>query len=298
VGIQVYPELTQFLPRYLSRSERKNDGVEPQTKIASIEQFSHIYHGKGENPMNARQLFSKILSVIVLAALAISIFTPVTQANAQGVCDPATTVGCWQVDEAKRTITWIGPVDGSADVWQGTDYVLTLVRNGFKAIIPNLQVPGELEICVGTVKDGSGKQTKSNCDSVNFTVSKGTLIITESVGQSGGFRWKPAAGYGYNASQYVPSGSSDQQYPANNTPSLPSWSFWFSLLSFLSILLCGGVVSLGILISATISAWRHSAAFGLLVLFVGGALMFFLPVIGHIIVIIIWIAAATQKSAE
>lgn len=247
------------------------------------------------NASSFTQFARKSLQILGVIALVLTIaLTQVSKASAQS-CDPSDGVSCWSLNYDAKIATWQGPTDGSADVYEN-GAVLGLIRSGWKFVVPNWQVPGLVEICVGTVKAGS-VQTKANCDGTDMAVAAGNITVTGSEGQSGGFRLRPAPGYGYNATQHVPSGSSDQQPPVSTT-NLPSdWAFWISLFSILAMLGCATIVSVGILVGATIAAWKHGAAFGLLVLFVGGALMFFLPVIGHIVVIVTWIAAATTKPA-
>jgi len=261
--------------------------------------------------MKKQSLFVQILSALALAFLAVNAFAPVTSVFAQGVCDPSTTVNCWIVDEANRIVTWDGPVDGSADIWQGSEYILHLVRSGWKAVVPGWQVPGVMEICVGNVTDSNGKTqvaSKDNCDGVLVEVPAGTVVVTESTGSSGGFRLKPAYGYGYRAESddtYAPYAPQPDPYvpdgPYYVEPDLPNtfpWmnEDWFTgsaiALFFLGLLWSG--------LCAFVAFFRFSDRFG----FVWGLLAGFLagffaswPCIGFpFLPIIIWAATRKPKS--
>lgn len=161
----------------------------------------------------------QILSFLAVLAM---VFAPVTPAFAQGAtCDPSDGVSCWKLDYNHKVATWVGPTDGSADVFQ-KGAVLGLIRSGWTFKVPNWQVPGNVEICVGSVNG----QSKGNCDGTEMSVKPGNIVVTGSTGDSGGFRLKPASGYGYNAGQpeTLPSITDGGQNQPSTYPQSPNWS--------------------------------------------------------------------------
>lgn len=104
---------------------------------------------------------------------------------------------CWQYDQSNRTMTWVGPLDGAEDIWQGDEASLSRIRSGWITIIGPLDVPGEIEACVLTL---NGQTVASSCNGEQhlYQVPADNLyqITSESL-DFGGFRWKPALGYGY-----------------------------------------------------------------------------------------------------
>ena len=170
--------------------------------------------------MNKRFTLPKILGILTALVM---VFTQVSSAFAQAACNPTDGVSCWHLDYGNKVATWQGPTDGTADAFQN-GAVLGLVRSGWKVVVPNWQVPGVMEICVGTVKDGSTTQ-KSNCDGTDLAIKAGTVVVTGSTGDSGGFRLRPAAGYGYNANeQPLPSITDGGQNQPSTYPQSPNWS--------------------------------------------------------------------------
>ena len=109
---------------------------------------------------------------------------------------------CWQYDENAHTMTWIGAVDGWVDIHQdGDDVALSRLRMGWTAIFtPN--VPGEIGACV-VIFNGNGRNVLPKCTSSDnsdlYSVPSGQTLNIQSPGSNGGFRWRPACGYGYRA---------------------------------------------------------------------------------------------------
>lgn len=106
---------------------------------------------------------------------------------------------CWQYDENTRTMTWTGPTDGREDIWQGDDLSLSRIRSGWTAIFGPVSVPGEIEACVLTL---NGQTVVNSCDDVQHPYpveANKSYQVTSAHSEVGGFRWKPAKGYGYRA---------------------------------------------------------------------------------------------------
>lgn len=104
---------------------------------------------------------------------------------------------CWQYNENDRTMTWTSPIDGREDVWQGDETALSKIRSGWTAIFGPASVPGEIEACILNL---NGQQVKNACDGVLYQVSaEEKFRFTSENLDVGGFRWKPAPGYGYRA---------------------------------------------------------------------------------------------------
>jgi hypothetical protein len=104
---------------------------------------------------------------------------------------------CWQYDENSRTMTWTGPLDGTEDIWQGDEISLSRIRNGWTAIFGPVSVPGEIEACVLTL---DGQIVVNSCDGVQHPYpvdANKSYQVTSAHSEVGGFRWKPAKGYGY-----------------------------------------------------------------------------------------------------
>jgi hypothetical protein len=103
--------------------------------------------------------------------------------------------GCWQYDENAKTMTWTGSGDGAEDIWQGDEIALKRIRDGWTAIF-STNVPGEIESCVLNV---DGQDVINSCDGMKNTykVTAGSFQVMSANTTIGGFRWKPANGYGY-----------------------------------------------------------------------------------------------------
>ncbi len=106
---------------------------------------------------------------------------------------------CWQYDEGARTMTWIGPIDGREDIWQGDSTSLSRIRSGWTAIFGPVSVPGEIEACILIL---SGQMIFNTCDGMKSPYPAEANRLYQATSENpdvGGFRWKPAKGYGYRA---------------------------------------------------------------------------------------------------
>jgi hypothetical protein len=92
-------------------------------------------------------------------------------------------------------MTWIGPTDGTKDIYQPSGEALQNIQDGYTAIF-NTSVPGEIFACVLMI---NGTLVKATCDGVLNEVAPGTFQITSANRDVGGFRWCPAIGYGWRA---------------------------------------------------------------------------------------------------
>lgn len=104
---------------------------------------------------------------------------------------------CWQYDEKTKIMTWIGAVDGSEDIWQGDDLSLARIQDGWVAVFGPMSVPGEIEACILTL---NGQSVIDTCDGMQHLYSVNSNQVfqaTSTNSEVGGFRWKPAPGYGY-----------------------------------------------------------------------------------------------------
>jgi hypothetical protein len=105
---------------------------------------------------------------------------------------------CWQYDETTKTMTWIGPIDGTEDIWQGDELSLGRIRGGWIAVFGPVTVPGEIEACILKIDE---RTVVSTCDGVQhpYQVEANQMFhVTSTSSEVGGFRWKPARGFGYN----------------------------------------------------------------------------------------------------
>lgn len=100
---------------------------------------------------------------------------------------------CWQFDETAKIMTWIGPTDGSEDIWQPEGDALTNVRNGYVTVFTT-SVPGEMLACVLVIE---GKYVKRACDGSLYQLPPGTYHVSSPDKTAGGFRWCPEVGYGW-----------------------------------------------------------------------------------------------------
>jgi hypothetical protein len=105
---------------------------------------------------------------------------------------------CWEIDQVNKKLISKFPTDGTEDVWLADEF-LDLVRQGYTMEFGPMSVPGVLEICNGDVKIDSNivNYTQGKCTST-LSVTTGSFSISNSLGTSGGARWKPQSGYGWN----------------------------------------------------------------------------------------------------
>lgn len=103
-----------------------------------------------------------------------------TSAPAGAGCDG----DCWAVDEGARRLTWTGPTDGTADIWQraGTPSQQRM-QEGWIAVFM-AAVPMRVELCVGTI---NGRLIAPACEPDLINVAPGRYEIV-SQGPRGGFR--------------------------------------------------------------------------------------------------------------
>ncbi len=141
-------------------------------------------------------LLSLVIAVAVVATLPQAIAQPTTlSVSTQPQSSDYCYGKCWQYDDHSHTMTWTGPMDGREDVWQGDEVALARIRSGWTAIFGPMSVPGEIEACVLTL---NGQIVKDACDGVTYQVPAGQVYqATSAHPQVGGFRWRPAPGYGY-----------------------------------------------------------------------------------------------------
>ncbi len=144
----------------------------------------------------SRKIFVGVITAItVIATLALAI-----PAFAQGTLP-------WHFDATFGGFVIDEPVNGSTDVGISEDLaemdptygpLLMNVRNGVAAKWTTT-VDGEIVMCVGEVYlNGTLIETKVNCDGKNVEVGPGEIVIKNSVGPTGGFRWTPSAGTGWH----------------------------------------------------------------------------------------------------
>jgi len=124
--------------------------------------------------------------------------TPPPQTTSPSVFSGGYCFGqCWQYDESTKTMTWTGPVDGNEDIWQGDDLSLSRIRSGWIAVFGPVSVPGEIEVCKLKI---DGQSVIDSCDGMQhpYAVEANQVFrVTSANSEIGGFRWKPAKGYGY-----------------------------------------------------------------------------------------------------
>ncbi len=119
---------------------------------------------------------------------------------------------CWQFNPSSQSMTWVGPIDGVEDIFQGDPVSLHRARSGW-VVKWETSVPGSIEVCLGVIKlDGKEIFNQSNCSGKEISVGAGKFeyfipssMRTEIDSQgtrfapTGGFRWKPQSGCGYLA---------------------------------------------------------------------------------------------------
>lgn len=141
-----------------------------------------------------KKLLIALLVLVLLAVLGWLIYRAVVSYNPPPITAPEPVSACdgcdWTISDSDRTLTWTGPTDGSKDIHQGTNPSITAIRAGYTATFTTT-VPGEIIITTGTV-DGVAYITETRVH-----LDPGTHIVTNSVGESGGFRWTPDDGYGW-----------------------------------------------------------------------------------------------------
>lgn len=134
-----------------------------------------------------------LILLLLPAVAASSANAPALPASQQGDCAGR----CWRYDEGARTLTWAGPADGREDVWQGDDLSLGRVRAGWTAVFGPMAAPGEIEACVLNV---DGEPVRQSCGGAPYPVPSGRVLhVTSADPDVGGFRWRPAGGYGYRS---------------------------------------------------------------------------------------------------
>lgn len=308
---KVYLELTQFFPDTCRGQNEKTTSIEtPTENCLDRAIFPDLSWPKGDITMNASsftQFVRKFFQILSILAVLAMVFAPVPVVHAQSGSYPLTGELGNPSAPAYNTV-W----EPNGRLWQPMLPEKALRREftvSFRIVPGTYTFNGtEAELRLDESRNGKGldnPMTVGYGNDLTFTVKTADgqpawAIVYGRGNASGGFDiWATSPTYsGVNSGQpeLNPVNPVNPNYNPGNMPNLPSnWVFWLTLLGILTTLLCGGIVSLGILIGATIAAWKHGPAFGLIVLFVGGALMFFLPVIGHIVVIVTWIAAATTK---
>jgi hypothetical protein len=112
--------------------------------------------------------------------------TPTASAQTSPTRVPAPTCDgdCWVYDESARRLTWIGPGDGTVDVWQrpGTPHHRQAQAGATAVFVAG--VPMRIEICLGAI---NGRPITSDCEPDLFNLAPGRYEIT-SPGPRGGFR--------------------------------------------------------------------------------------------------------------
>lgn len=96
-------------------------------------------------------------------------------------CFGSDWINCWQIDDKKQEMTWVGDTSKNADIGLN-ELPLTKIRNGYTAYV-TLDQGMWINICIGAV---DGKSVVGECP-VIFWLEAGTHVIT-SPGLSGGFR--------------------------------------------------------------------------------------------------------------
>lgn len=127
-----------------------------------------------------RRVFRSGIAVAIALLGVVTFFTVVTAQAAP--CEGK----CWQADKAARTLVWTGPQNGMEDIHL-VGSALDALKSGFEATFTTT-VPGTVLITDGTV-DG----TTVAKSATGIEVRVGTHKVTS----TSGFRWTPAAGYGW-----------------------------------------------------------------------------------------------------
>lgn len=110
----------------------------------------------------------------------------------------------WHYDVEFKGFVIDNPIDGNIDVHMDD----TLLDSIYGPIIMSVQagaptkfvstVPGEVVFCVGEIYLNDVLVVKkSNCDGEVVRLDAGTIIVRETRGPTGGYRWSPQSGFGW-----------------------------------------------------------------------------------------------------
>lgn len=89
---------------------------------------------------------------------------------------------CWAFDDNAKTMTWIGPGDGTGDIGQA-GIAIDKIRSGYTAIF-TIQTELKITICVGEI---DGQEISRMCNLTTLPIAAGTHRVV-SPGSNGGFR--------------------------------------------------------------------------------------------------------------
>jgi hypothetical protein len=101
--------------------------------------------------------------------------------------EPTLALGnAWVFDDNARTMTWVGPTDGSEDIWQADGEPIQKIRAGYTAYF-SIDVSMKMKISIGTV-DGKLISRQAHEKTIVITAGKHSVV---SRGPQGGFRVFP-----------------------------------------------------------------------------------------------------------